>query len=117
MQLSCLAGGFPPRRSGKSDRAVYRIRRRYGTHAVMRACVLGGDFRNTNPKEENIIFPGGFYDSVEIPLDTKRQNGAPFCRGLNFHFHYTTNLFGGSLFFRRCGVCFCYLAGRRKLNA
>ncbi|MGI6192909.1 MAG: DNA polymerase Y family protein [Christensenellales bacterium] len=68
MQLSCLAEDSRRAAAESLDRAVYRIRRRYGTHAVMRACVLGGDFRNTNPKEENIIFPGGFYDSVEIPL-------------------------------------------------
>jgi len=68
MQLSCLAEDARRAAAESLDLAVYRIRRRYGTRAVMRACVLGGDFRNTNPKEENIIFPGGFHDSVGIPL-------------------------------------------------
>ncbi|MGI6151666.1 MAG: DNA polymerase Y family protein [Christensenellales bacterium] len=68
VQLSCLEEDSRRAAEESLDRAVYHIRRRYGNRAVMRACVLGGDFRRADPKEENVIFPAGFYDKVEIPL-------------------------------------------------
>ena len=68
IQVSCFEDDSRRAAEESLDRAVYHIRRRYGNGAVMRASVLGGDFGRMDPKEENVIFPAGFHDKVEIPL-------------------------------------------------